>query len=237
MSKYEKSSETYDAVYVSKKDYVKEAEQVHGIVQEQRKSAGNELLDVACGTGLHAQAFQRWYQVEGLDWSPGQLAVARVRLPHVTFYHADMTHFATGKHYDVVTCLFSAIGELLDIEQVNSAVRTMAKHLKPGGVLLVEPWLRPEQFREGRIWAEFVDEPELKIARMTTAQRHGKIVDLSMHHLVGRPGKIEEFVEHHQEAMHSVDEYTNAFNLAGLDVTYDEEGLIGRGLYIGVKPE
>ena len=237
MSKYEKSSETYDAVYLSKKDYVKEAEQVHGIVQEQRKSAGNELLDVACGTGLHAEAFQRWYQVEGLDFSEGQLAVARVRLPHVKFYHADMTNFATGKHYDVVTCLFSAIGELLDIEQVNSAVGTMAKHLKPGGVLLVEPWLRPEQFREGRIWAEFVDEPELKIARMTTAERHGKIVDLSMHHLVGRPGKIEEFVEHHQEAMHSVDEYTNAFKLAGLDVTYDEEGLIGRGLYIGVKPE
>ena len=44
-------------------------------------------------------------------------------------------------------------------------------------------------------------------------------------------------IEHHQEAMHSVDEYLNAFKLAGLDVTYDEEGLIGRGLYIGVKPE
>jgi hypothetical protein len=34
VSKYEKSSETYDAVYLSKKDYVKEAEQVHGIVQQ-----------------------------------------------------------------------------------------------------------------------------------------------------------------------------------------------------------
>jgi hypothetical protein len=71
-----------------------------------------------------------------------------------------MTNFATGKLYDVITCLCSAIGELLDIEQVNRAVRTMTKHLKPGGVLLVEPWLRPEQLREDRIWAVFVDEPE-----------------------------------------------------------------------------
>jgi hypothetical protein len=148
-----------------------------------------------------------------------------------------MTNFATGKHYDVITCLFSAIGELLDIEQVNRAVTTMTKHLKPGGVLIVEPWLRPEQLREDRIWAVFVDEPELKIARMTTVERHGNIVDLYMHHMVGRPGNIEEFVEHHQEAMHSVDEYKNAFERAGLDVAYDEEGLIGRGLYIGVKPE
>ena len=113
----------------------------------------------------------------------------------------------------------------------------MANHLKPGGVLIVEPWLRPEQLREGRIWAEFVDEPELKIARMTTVERHGKIVDLSMHHMVGRPGNIEEFVDHHQEAMHSVGEYVHAFKRAGLDVTYDEGGLIGRGLYIGVKSE
>jgi|GEM_PF-2018485 len=30
MSKYEKSSQTYDTVYVSKKDSVKEAEHVHG---------------------------------------------------------------------------------------------------------------------------------------------------------------------------------------------------------------
>jgi hypothetical protein len=37
MSKYEKSSETYDAVYVSKKDYAKEAEQVHAIVQKLKK--------------------------------------------------------------------------------------------------------------------------------------------------------------------------------------------------------
>ena len=72
---------------------------------------------------------------------------------------------------------------------------------------------------------------------MTTVERHDKIVDLSMHHMVGRPGNIEEFVEHHQEAMHLVDEYVDAFKQAGLDVTYDEEGLIGRGLYIGVKPE
>jgi hypothetical protein len=68
----------------------------------------------------------------------------------------------------------------------------------------VEPWLRPEQLREGRIWAVFVDEPALKIARMTTVERHGKIVDLSMHHMVGRPGKIEEFVEHHQFSWLSV---------------------------------
>lgn len=147
-----------------------------------------------------------------------------------------MAHFDTGKTYDAMTCLFGAIGELLDIEQVNSAIGVMARHPRPGGVAIVEPWLRPEQFREGRIWSVFVDEPNLKVARMTIAERHGKIVDLEMRYMVGRPGEIEEFIERHQEALHTVDEYMSAFKLAGLDAAYDEEGLNGRGLYIATKP-
>jgi len=237
MSDYAQSAEFYDAMYASRKDYGKEAEQVHNLIQGHKHTDGHGLLDVACGTGLHAQALRRWYRVEGLDLSDGQLAVARKRLPDVTFYQADMTHFDTGKTYDAITCLFSAIGELLDIEQVNSAIHAMAQHLKPGGVLIVEPWLRPEQFHEGCVWSIFVDEPDVKLARMTVAERHGKIVDLTMRYMVGRSGKIEEFVEHHQEALHTVAEYMNAFKLAGLDTIYDEEGLIGRGLYIATRPQ
>jgi ubiquinone/menaquinone biosynthesis C-methylase UbiE len=236
MSNYDKSAEVYDAIYATKKDYAKEADKVHAIIQEYKQSNDNDLLDVACGTGLHAAALLQWYNVEGLDLSESQLTVARRRIPNIKFYHADMTDFELGKRYDVVISLFSAIGELLDIEQVNSAVKTMAKHLKPGGVLIIEPWLRPEQFNPNRIWTEFIEEPELKIARMTIARRHGKIVELAMHYMVGRPGKIEKFIERHQEALHTVDEYINAFQQAGLVVSYDKEGLIGRGLFIGSKP-
>lgn len=237
MSEYAKSAAIYDALALAKKDYGKEAERVHHVIQARKHTESNDLLDVACGTGLHAAVLRRWYHVEGLDLSEGQLAVARQRLPDVTLYHAGMTQFATGKTYDAITCLYGAIGELLDIEQVNSAIRTMAQHLTPDGVLIVEPWLRPEQFRDGRIWSDFVDEPELKVARMTVAERRGKIVDLSMHYMVGRPGSVEEFVEHHQEALHTVAEYLNAFTLAGLDTVYDEEGLNGHGLYIATRPE
>ena len=176
MSDYVKSAQIYDALHLYK-DYAEEAKRIAYLIELHKSTDGNELLDVACGTGQHAKALKRWYHVEGLDLSEELLAIARKRLPDVTFYHADMTQFETGKKYDAITCLYSAIGELTEIDELNDAATTMAAHLKPGGVLIIEPWLRPEQFEDGRIWFDFVDEPDVKVARMTTANRHGKIVD------------------------------------------------------------
>ena len=67
MSNYDTSAEVYDGIYSTKKDYAKEADKVQAIIQENKKSNDNDLLDVACGTGLHAAALQRWYNVGGLD--------------------------------------------------------------------------------------------------------------------------------------------------------------------------
>ncbi len=34
----------------------------------------------------------------------------------------------------------------------------------------------------------------------------------------------------------TLDEYLDAFRQARLEVIHDEEGLMGRGLYLGIKP-
>src|SRR5262245_36533136 len=125
MSDYAKSAQVYDALSLATTDYSKEAERVHALIQSHKRSNGNDLLDVACGTGLHVAVLRRWYAVEGLDLSEDQLAVARKRLPDVPLYHADVTDFDIGRAYDAITCLYGATGELLDIEQVNSAISMM----------------------------------------------------------------------------------------------------------------
>lgn len=47
---------------------------------------------------------------------------------------------------------------------------------------------------------------------------------------------IEHFTEDHTLGLFSHDDYAGAFRAAGLDVIHDSEGLMGRGLYIGVRP-
>jgi ubiquinone/menaquinone biosynthesis C-methylase UbiE len=84
---FSKSARFYDAVYaVADKDYKIEAEKAHQIIQQKKRSSGNTLLEVACGTGLHASIFRKYYLVEGLDLDPEMLTVASHKYPAITFH-------------------------------------------------------------------------------------------------------------------------------------------------------
>ena len=111
----------------------------------------------------------------------------------------------------------------------------MAEHLKPLGVLIIEPWINPDKYWIGRITANFVDQPDLKIAWMYTSEVEENISVFGINYLVGTPEGVTYFTERHEMGLFTHEEYRNAFFRAGLDVEYDPVGLFKRGLYIGKK--
>lgn len=208
---------------------------MHELIQARRPGA-RTLLDVACGTGAHLEHLAGRYAVEGLDLDAAMLAVARERLPDVPFHEADMAEFDLGRRFDAVVSLFSSIGYARTPERLNAAVAAMARHLEPGGVLVVEPWFTRDQWQApSGPYSVFVDEPELKVARVSVSPPAAETVVLEMHHVVGTPEEVESFVEVHELGMFSHDQYLDAFRAAGLEVEHDPEGLIGRGLYFGTR--
>ncbi len=231
---FTQSAEFYDAIY-SWKDYAAEAELACQMIERYKRAPEKTLLDLACGTGHHLQYLQADFQVAGLDLDAELLKVAQGRCPGVPLSQGDMVDFDLGQQFAVITCLFSSIGYVKTVARLNQTLQTIAAHLLPGGVALVEPWLMPDQFHAGHIGARFVDLPDLKIARINDSRVEDGISIMDFHYLIGTPDGIELFSERHELALFSHEQYRAAFEQAGLDTHFDGEGLDGRGLYIGAK--
>lgn len=225
----------YDAVY-GFKDYARESRKIAGVIRQKLKSGGRRLLDVACGTAEHLKFLQDEFEVEGLDVSEEMLDIARAKLPGATFHKGDMVGFDLGCEYDAVVSLFSSIGYVKTVEHLEATLVCLARHTRPGGVVVVEPWFTPDDWKPDTVHAVlFGDTPQLRIARVNTSFRTGRVSWFDLHHLVGTPEGTTHYVEHHELGLFTIDEMRAAFEQAGLETVYDPEGLTGRGLWVGVK--
>jgi SAM-dependent methyltransferase len=235
---YARSAQFYDPLYRAMgKDYAAEAHAVHEIVESRKGSSGNALLDAACGTGLHLTHLREWYDCEGIDVDRAMLSIAAERLPGVRLQCMDMIGFHLDRPFDAIVSLFGSVGYLPNTGRLDQVVRDMARHLNPGGVLIVEPWIAPEKWEDGFVSALFVDEPDLKISRMSVSRRDGNISILNFHFTIAQRDGIRTFTEPHRMTLFTDAEYRHAFEAAKLVVEFDPVGLDGRGLYIGVKPK
>ncbi|MBA2608429.1 MAG: hypothetical protein H0U92_05800 [Actinobacteria bacterium] len=146
-----------------------------------------------------------------------------------------MRDFEFGRTFDVVTCLFSSVGYMLTIDDLNQAVGNMVRHLSPGGVLVVEPWLHPDAWRIPHVTAEAAQRPGMAVARASTTGRQGHVSSFTLHWTIATFEGVEHIVEDHELGLYEVDEYRDVFVAAGMSVEHDPVGLIGRGLFVGVK--
>jgi len=235
---YEKSAEFYDAIYMAiGKDYVTESQQVKALLAHHARIPLESLLDVACGTGEHLVHLSQEFDVVGIDVNDVMLEAARAKLPDVDLRKGDMHSFELKNQFDAVICLFSAIGYAEGVDGLHRCMANFFRHTRPGGIALIEPWLLPEVYTPGGLYVTSVDRPDLKITRMNISEQDGRKSVMDMHHLVGTPDGIDYFVEHHELMLFTHEEYLTAMQTAGYAAVYDEGGLSGRGLYIGLAPQ
>lgn len=227
----------YDALYASK-ETPKEVEYLEAVARRYGRSGGSSWLDVACGTGRHLALLRRRHHVAGIDLSPSMLRIARRRLPSTRLRVGDMRSFELGETFDVVSCLFSAIGHLRSEAELRRAFRRFARHLKPGGIAIVEPWIDPAEYRTGSIHLVGHSGPGGAVARVAVSHRRGHRSIVHYEYLVAEPGKgIRHLAEDDVGLLVPRARLLEAMRAAGLRPRFLPRGLTGnRGLLLGSKP-
>jgi SAM-dependent methyltransferase len=231
---YASAAEYYDLLYSeTDKDYGAEAALLASLIRASRPEA-RTILDVGCGTGAHArELIDAGFSVDGVDLEPDLVEIAGAKCPEGSFVVGDMTTLALPGRYDVVTCLFSAVGYVRTESKLNAAIRAMAEHLHPGGLLLVDPWFEPGQLTDGWITTIVGRRDDLSVCRMSRTVLAGDVSRLEFEYLVGRSGGIERRSETHELGLFTQDQMEQAFRHAHLTVERIPERVRTRGLYVG----
>ncbi len=233
---YKELAKYYDLIY-HWKDYKIESKTLKEIIKKYKKSDGNNLLDVGCGTGIHLKYFKDDFSCTGIDINNEMVEVAKSKVSDVIFEQGDMIKFHLKTEFDVILCLFSSIGYVKTYSNLEKTIVNFSNHLKKGGVLVVEPWFTKSTFWVGKPGMTTYDGEDVKIARLNTTKVEGDLSIMEMYYLIAeRNEDIKHFVDIHELGLFEHDRTLEFMEKANFKSEFLKDGLMkDRGLFIGVK--
>jgi ubiquinone/menaquinone biosynthesis C-methylase UbiE len=237
MDNFDLIASYYDELYVKPRQYKAEAAKAMALIKTYKLSEGNELLDLACGTGGHIPYWRKHYHITGLDISSQMLARAMQKYPDIKFCHGDMAVFNIHQEFDALVCLYGSIGFVRTFKNLNRALVTFNKHMKPGAILCLTPWSTQEEFKPS-IHVDAVKHPQVRIARMENVKLKAPgIIVIDFHHLVGRDGVVTYHTQSMEIGLFSRQQYLDAIRRAELELMEYYQGPdVPMGVFVVRKP-
>jgi demethylmenaquinone methyltransferase/2-methoxy-6-polyprenyl-1,4-benzoquinol methylase len=142
-------------------DMIKNDSIIGKILDNVEIEAGQDVLDVACGTGVMFDYYlnRGVASVTGIDISPEMAKIAASKYPQVQVICGDAEHTAFDRKFDAVM-VYNALPYFAD---PAALIEALARAVKPGGRLSVANSMGFTQFRKkhGSVSVSLVPEKEL----------------------------------------------------------------------------
>ena len=176
MSVFERYAPWYDLLYQDK-DYAAEA----AFVDERLRAHGarlGQLLDLGCGTGVHALEFaRRGWTVTGIDRSEEMIrranALASKAGAPLSFRIGDACEAGPERDFDAVVSLFHVASYQTSQGELEAVLKTAHAALKPNGILLFDYWYGGAVLAQGvETRVKVIERDPLRVTRIAQSEHN-----------------------------------------------------------------
>lgn len=199
---YGQFAEYFDELFAYK-DYPKEARFIEWAVTKKR-SEGNNLLDIGCGSGTHLNLLRKRYNIFGIDKSSQMIKIARQKVKGGKFFVKDMKTFSLNHRFDTIICMFSAINYNLNYSELESSLKRMRDHLNSGGVLIFDLYNNTDTYKPDTVRVRTLRKKNLDLAVISQPKVTGTEYKIGYIYLAKRDGKTELFIDDHVRGIFEV---------------------------------
>ncbi len=135
------------------------------IVQLLNPDQKSLILDVACGSGRHAEAISPYaLEVIGIDLNLDCISAARQReKENLSFFKHDMRRIFRINYFDIVLSLFTSFGYFDRKGDELKAAYSLSANIKPGGFLVFD-YLNERKLRKHLVPYEDINIEEIQFA-------------------------------------------------------------------------
>lgn len=236
-----------ESIITSPGDYADETGFYVNIIKENSEIETKTLLHLGCGAGGNDYIFKNHFKVTGVDISEEMLGIAKKINPEVNYLHGDMRSIDLKECFDAVA-VPDSIDYMATLPELEIAIGTACKHLKPGGVLLIVAKTR-EEFRENNFcYTGAKDDVEITIFENNYIPKpYRSTYEATLVYLIRKEGKLSIYTDWHTLGLFSQTVWLSLIRGAGLEVkqmrldgAYDRfilgEGEYPMQVFVGVKP-
>ncbi len=144
--------------------YAAWCDQVTRLIRQYAQWEVRTLLNMGCGGGKNAFNLKKQFEVTGIDISPAMLDLARQLNPECQFLLGDMRTCYLDQLFDAVL-IDDAISYMASRGDLAAVFQNAYRHLRTGGVMVVEPDFTKETFRQNCTRVSSAD-PKVKPAHI-----------------------------------------------------------------------
>lgn len=181
------------------------------------------VLDLGCGTGIHAQALSADFDYWGVDVQPWLIQHARRAQPAARFEVGDVTRYRAGRRFDVITCLGNTLAYLQTDGELDAACATIASHSTPRTLIVLQTLVTPPAVGHAEQTVQ-LPRGEARVVLDPAWDKEAHIVTTTRTWSLPTAPADDVVTDRFERRVHSLDELQAALNRAGLEVveTHDD---------------